>query len=202
MQILKNGDMFAGYRIAALCGKGAFGVVYLAEDPAGRKVILKIIESALYSERELEGLRNYMLISGEHPGLLRIFHIGKEGDGIYYTMEAADNCRQGDGYLPATLGNLFRLNQRQTPDDAVRIIRELLAGLKVMHDANLIHRDIKPDNIIFVNGQAKLSDPGLVAEAGQSVTFAGTLGFIPPEAFEKEMKPDPAADIYAIGKVF
>ena len=202
MQILKPGEMFAGYKIAALCGKGAFGVVYLVEDPAARKVILKVIESALYSERELEGLRNYMQISGEHPGLLRIFHLGKEGNGIYYTMEAADNCRQDDGYLPATLGNLFRLNQRQTPDDAVRIIRELLAGLKVMHDANLIHRDIKPDNIIFVNGQAKLSDPGLVAEAGQSVTFAGTLGFIPPEAFEKEMKPDPAADIYAIGKVF
>ncbi len=202
MQILKPGEMFAGYKIAALCGKGAFGVVYLAEDPVDRKAILKIIESSLYSERELEGLRNYMQVSGKHPNLLRIFHIGRTEGGIYYTMEAADNCREGENYLPATLGNLFRLNQRISPEKAVRITRELLEGLKVMHDENLIHRDIKPDNIIFVNGQAKLSDPGLVAEAGQSVTFAGTLGFIPPEAFEDEMKPDPAADLYAIGKVF
>ena len=150
MQILKPGEMFAGYKINALCGKGAFGVVYLAEDPVGRKVILKIIESSLYSERELEGLRNYMQVSGKHPNLLRIFHIGRTEGGIYYTMEAADNCREGENYLPATLGNLFRLNQRISPEKAVRITRELLEGLKVMHDENLIHRDIKPQNIMLL----------------------------------------------------
>ena len=202
VQLLKAGDFFAGYKIITLCGKGAFGIVYLAEDPVGRNVIIKIIESSLYSGRELEGLRNYMQVSGKHPNLLRIFHVGKDDNGIYYTMEAADNCQNGNSYLPATLGNIFRLNQRLSPEEAIKITRELLAGLKVMHDENLIHRDIKPDNIIFVNGQAKLSDPGLVAEAGQSVSFAGTIGFIPPEAFEHEMKPDPSIDLYAIGKVF
>ncbi|MBE6378177.1 MAG: hypothetical protein E7051_05090 [Lentisphaerae bacterium] len=202
MHYLDTGDIFAGYKIIAMCGKGASGVVYLAEDPVGRKVVLKIVESFLYSERELDGLRNYMMISGDHQGLLRIYHIGKEDNRIYYTMEAADNILDNGNYLPATLGNRFRLNERFTPEEAVDIMRELLAGLKFMHQANLIHRDIKPDNIIFVGGRAKLSDPGLVAKAGASVTFAGTIGFIPPEAFDQEMKPSPATDIYAIGKVF
>ena len=200
---LRPGDRFSGCEIIALCGRGAFGVTWLATDPLGRRVVIKIIESRLFSERELVGLRNYMQVAGKHPSLLRIHHIGETPDGLfYYIMEAADNCGGANRYLPATLGNLFRSRPRMAPEKAVDIVRELLAGLKVMHAEGLVHRDIKPANIIFVEGRAKLSDLGLVAEVDASVTFAGTPGFIPPEALEDECRPTVGHDLYALGKVF
>ena len=92
-------------------------------------------------------------------------------------LEAADSCSPDPGqYVPATLKNLFREKKRFAPDEAIQMIRDLLSGLNLMHRSNLIHRDIKPDNIIFVNGKAKLSDPGLVIQVGQEASFAGTFG--------------------------
>lgn len=200
--IPKIGDNFSGCQILARCGNGAFGITFLAQNPLGQKVIIKIISSPRSCEREIVGLRNYMLVAGKHPNLLQIYHIGETEDGFYYTMEAADNCSTDDCYYPATLGNFFRQGRIFTPEESLAITRELLSAVKVMHQANLIHRDIKPDNIIFVNGRAKLSDPGLVVEVGQSASFAGTVGFIPPEMLANESPADQASDLYALGKVF
>ena len=158
---LNKVDVFSGCEILTLCGRGAFGVTYLARDPIGRRVAVKIVGPAQRPDSELRGIRNYMPISGSHPNLLKIFHIGEIEGGLFYTMEAADDCGNGE-YVPATLGNLMRSGKRFTPEEAVKITRELLTGIQVMHNANLIHRDIKPDNLIFVDGVAKLSDPGLV----------------------------------------
>ena len=198
---LKSGDVFSGCTILSLCGRGAFGVTYLAKNPIGQKIAVKIVGSANRPERELHGIRNYMRIAGTHPNLLKVFHIGELDDGFYYTMEAADDCGNGE-YVPATLGNLMRRGKRFTPEEAVKITRELLAGIQVMHDAGLIHRDLKPDNIIFVDGVAKISDPGLVIAEGETATFAGTPGFIPPEMLETGRSADKQGDLYALGKVF
>ena len=200
--LLKKGELFFGCEILAVCGRGAFGVTYLAKDPAGRKIAVKIVGLTGRCDRELQGIRNYMRISGLHPNLLRVYHIGETEEGFFYTMEAADDCGEGSDYLPATLGNLLRRNRKFTPEEAVGIIRELLAGIQVMHDADLIHRDIKPDNIIFVGGVAKLSDPGLVITEGETASLAGTPGFIPPEMIESARPADRQSDLYAIGKVF
>ena len=199
---LKNGDFFSGCEIIAKCGAGSFGTTYLAKNPIGQKIIIKIVSSSRCSERELRGLQSYMAVSGKHPNLLQIFHIGQFEDGFYYVMEPADNCGSDDNYEPATLGNFFRKDKEFSPEKAIEITRELLAGLKFMHEANLIHRDIKPDNIIFVNGRPKLSDPGLVIEAGQKTSAAGTLGFLPPEILNSDTFTDQSTDIYALGKVF
>lgn len=199
---LKKGESFAGCEILALCGKGSYGVTYLAKNPIGKIIAVKIISLPHALERELRGLKNYMAVSGEQPGLLKVFHIGKQEHCCYYTMEAADNCGDGENYIPATLGNLMRQGRRFPPEEAVAISRELLNGISVMHKANLIHRDIKPDNIIFVNGKAKLSDPGLVIAEQEYATFAGTLGFIPPEMLEGGIPANKQSDLFAIGKVF
>ena len=200
--LLKSGEVFFGCEILAVCGRGAFGVTYLAKDPVGRKIAVKIVGSTGRCDQELQGIRNYMRISGLHPNLLRVYHIGETEEGFFYTMEAADDCGDTSGYVPATLGNLLRRNRKFTPEEAVGIIRELLAGIQVMHDADLIHRDIKPDNIIFVDGVAKLSDPGLVISEGEMASLAGTPGFIPPEMIESARPADRQSDLYAIGKVF
>jgi len=198
----RSGEVFFGCEILAVCGRGAFGVTYLAKDPVGRKIAVKIVGSTGRCDRELQGIRNYMRISGLHPNLLRVHHIGETEEGFFYTMEAADDCGDTSGYVPATLGNLLRRSRKFTPEEAVKITRELLAGIEVMHDADLIHRDIKPDNIIFVGGVAKLSDPGLVINEGETASLAGTPGFIPPEMIESARPSDRQSDLYAIGKVF
>jgi len=200
--ILKSGDVFSGCRIISRCGRGAFGVTYLARNPLGEKIAIKVVSAPRNCERELKGLRRYMAVSGSRPSLLRIFHIGELEDGFYYTMEAADDCGNGLEYTPATLANLLKRSKGLPPERAIGILRQLLEGLETMHSAHLVHRDIKPDNIIFVNGIPKLSDPGLVAMEGETVSLAGTPGFIPPEILEGGGKMDQSADLYALGKVF
>ena len=200
--ILKSGDVFSGCRIISRCGRGAFGVTYLASNPLGEKIAIKVVSAPRSCERELKGLRRYMAVSGSRPSLLRIFHIGELEDGFYYTMEAADDCGSGLEYTPATLANLLKRSKVLPPERAIEILRQLLEGLEIMHSAHLVHRDIKPDNIIFVNGIPKLSDPGLVALEGETVSLAGTPGFIPPEILEGDGKMDQSADLYALGKVF
>jgi len=195
------GDIFSGCQILSRCGKGSFGITYLARNPLGKKIIIKIVSSVHNTQREMTGLRNYMQVSGTHPNLLKVHHIGEFEDGFYYTMEAADNIAENDEYLPATLGNYFRNGRIFSPQEAIDITRELLAAVQVSHQAGLIHRDIKPDNIIFVNNTHKLSDPGLMVQVGQSASFCGTVGFIPPEALEQEAPADQKFDLYAMGKV-
>lgn len=203
VDLLKAGDIFSGCKILYQCGKGAYGVVYLAQDAIEHKIAIKVVTTDGNFARELQGVRNYMPVSGTNPNLLKIMHVGEMDSGFFYTMEAADNlCEDDTEYVPATLGNMLRQGKRFTPEEAIRIIRELLQGLTALQNAKLVHRDIKPDNIIFVNGIAKLSDPGLVAEADSRVSLAGTPGFIPPEIIERVQPVDIKSDFYAIGKVF
>ena len=202
-ETLKVGDVFSGCKILHRCGRGAYGVVYLAENAINQKIIVKLVTTDGHSNREIQGVRYYMRVSGTHSNLLQISHIGEMEDGFFYMMEAADNLNtDGTEYCPATLGNMLRQGKRFTPEEAIRIIRELLHGLTALQNAKLVHRDIKPDNIIFVNGVAKLSDPGLVVEADSQVSLAGTPGFIPPEIIERVQPADIKSDFYAIGKVF
>jgi serine/threonine protein kinase len=87
-------------------------------------------------------------------------------------------------------------------EEAIKITREILLDLKIIHAAGLIHRDIKPDNIIFVGNKAKLSDPGLIARQDSPLSIVGTPGFIPPEILIKNCPIDYTCDLYALGKVF
>ena len=98
------GSTFAGYEILAECGHGAYGHVYLATDPVGRRVALKYLLSPEAGEYELKGLRNYMSVATPSPALLRIFHCGLDDGCLFYCMEAADNAAApGAPYVPDTL---------------------------------------------------------------------------------------------------
>ena len=200
--LIKTGDYFGGCKILSQCGKGAYGMVYLAENTIGERLIIKVVENTEKSNRELNGIRNYMKVCKVHPSLLQIFHVGKTDDGFYYTMEAADNLETDAVYRPATVSNLMRQGKIFSLEEAIRIIKELLCNLKFIHEAGLIHRDIKPDNIIFVGGKAKLSDPGLVASLESRVSIAGSPGFMPPEILIHNLPVKPESDLYALGKVF
>jgi serine/threonine protein kinase len=99
-------------------------------------------------------------------------------------------------YTPRTLRSELAQGQRLPPTEAAQLARRLASALGWLHSQGLVHRDIKPGNVIFVGGQPKLADIGLVTGAGDSRSSVGTDGFIPPEG-----PGTPQGDIYGLGKL-
>ena len=191
-------------------GGGAYGEVWLARGVTGALRAVKVVwredfEDARGFEREFEGILKFEPISRDHPALVNILHVGRSPDGVsfyYYVMELGDDVRTGRDinpieYEPRTL----RADHHQATGvpwdtgDCIDVGLRLAEALHHLHEGGLAHRDVKPSNVIFVNGKAKLADIGLVAARGQR-TFVGTEGFVPPEG------PGSAqADVYSLGKV-
>lgn len=192
-------------------GGGAYGEVWLARGVTGALRAVKTVwhndfEDERGFEREFEGILKYEPISRDHPGLVHILHVGRaEADGepfYYYVMELGDDATGRNDinpveYEPRTL----RTDMKRAGGEALDVEacisagRVLAEGLEHLHCRGLAHRDVKPSNVIFVDGKAKLADIGLVAARGQR-TFVGTEGFVPPEG------PGSAqADVYSLGKV-
>lgn len=199
--IYKVGDTLGAYRLLADCGHGAYGQVFLAENTlSGQCVALKMISRQGRSvERELQGLMRYR--SCRHENLLIIHHVEQTEEFLYYTMDAADALDAGSGeYCPDTLANRLRLRGPLLESEVRSMAIALLNGLGALHQAGLIHRDIKPDNILWVGQRPVLGDIGLVS-GEMSVSFAGTPGFLPPELLTGERRAAPRDDFYALGKV-
>lgn len=198
--ILKAGDSIGSCTVVQLCGNGTFGTVYLVEDAIGRRLAVKVVpRTGALSERELAGLKNYK--DCRHTNLLAIHHIEITDSFICCTMDAADDLNRGQGeYLADTLGNRIRKSGRRTGQEIHAMLEDLLQGLEYLHQHGLVHRDIKPDNILWVNGRAVLADAGLIAPAGKG-SLAGSPGFISPQVLNGDSAPAPADDFYALGKV-
>lgn len=191
-------------------GGGAYGEVWLARGVTGALRAVKVVwredfEDERGFEREFEGILKFEPMSRDHPALMNILHVGRSPDGItfyYYVMELGDDVATGQEinpieYEPRTL----RADNHQGPgvqwdtNVCIDVGLRLAEALHHLHEHGLAHRDVKPSNVIFVNGRAKLADIGLVAMRGQR-TFVGTEGFVPPEG------PGSAqADVYSLGKV-
>jgi WD40 repeat protein len=101
-----------------------------------------------------------------------------------------------DTYEPTTLRTVLKERGRLPSSEGLNIGAALAEALEHLHAHGLVHREIQPSNIIFVNGRPKLADIGLVARADATLSFVGTEGYLPPEGPGK-----PAADIYSFGKV-
>jgi eukaryotic-like serine/threonine-protein kinase len=191
-------------------GGGAYGEVWLARGVTGALRAVKVVwredfEDERGFEREFEGILKFEPISRDHPALVNILHVGRGTYGgafYYYVMELGDDVATGREinpieYQPRTLrGDQPQATvERWDTDECIDVGLRLAEALGHLHENGLAHRDVKPSNIIFVNGRAKLADIGLVAARGQR-TFVGTEGFVPPEG------PGSAqADIYSLGKV-
>ncbi len=199
------------HRMIRCIGKGAYGEVWLAEDMIGKSKAVKLIRRAAFNndvpfEREFKGLQKYTPISLSHPGLVHILHIGRNDAGgfIYYIMEAGDDVSAGQAFDPKTYAprNLGTDVDARGPLPVREVIQTgigIAEALSHLHRHGLIHRDIKPGNIIFVHGRPKLADIGLVTEIatpGREVTFIGTHGYMPPDG-----PGAPSADIYSLGKL-
>jgi serine/threonine protein kinase len=195
-------------------GEGAYGKVWLARKPGGKWQALKVIYLAKFDQntdpydREFKGVSRYQPWSDQHPGLLCIEFVSAKLDGFfYYVMELGDAVEPGwesdpSHYKPRDLVNVrAHLHGHRLPVmDCLKIGLSLSDALEFLHQKGLTHRDIKPQNVIFVNGQPKLADVGLIAEIrpDQERTIVGTPGFMPPAP---EIPGSPQADIYSLGMV-
>lgn len=195
--------------------EGAYGKVWLARNAAGEWRALKVIYLAKFEgdpdpyEREFAGVQKYQPVSGQHPGLLRVDFVSeKKLDFFYYVMELGDAVVPGWEDQPARykprdlVSERAQLRGRRLPvKDCVRLGIQLSEALDFLHRQGLTHRDIKPQNIIFVRGQPKLADLGLITgirPLGHQGTLVGTPGFMPPSP---ERPGTVAADIYSLGMV-
>ena len=196
-----RGDLFHGLEMLRRCGAGSYGEVWLCRDLTGSLLAVKLIRK----ERGVAELRGVSAIRSalpRHPGVLTIHHVDEDDDFLWYTMDAADNLGADlENYLPDTLENRLK---REIPVDAVAVIKQLLEGVTALHDAGIVHRDIKPDNILFLRGRAVIGDIGMAAPDISRLSLAGTLEFLPPEVRDGSASPGSigkGGDVYALGKV-
>jgi CHASE2 domain-containing sensor protein len=196
-------------------GEGAYGKVWLARNAVGQWQALKVIYRAKFGddnspyEREFRGIERYKRVSDRHPVLLRIDFVSrmKPQGYFYYAMELGDAVTPGweknpADYKPLDLTALCAANHGRLPvRECARIGARLCDALQYLHSQSLAHRDVKPRNIIFVNGEPKLADVGLVTDLGRpanEITWVGTPDYMPPPP---EPPGTPAADIYGLGMV-
>ena len=201
---LSPGTTLGGrYRIISTLGAGGMGVVYKAHDLELDDVVaLKMLRpGVLLDAEQLDRLKSEIKLARRitHPNVLRTFDFGEVDGRPYISMEYVRGL---------TLRYLLGETARVPYSAALRIARQLSAGLGAAHEVGVLHRDIKPENLILeANGNAKLMDFGIARPARrvaaghtQPGTFIGTPNYCAPEQLTGE-DVDERGDIYACGVV-
>lgn len=191
------GTMLAGrYRIVAPLGSGGAGEVYRAEDTKlGQTVALKFISPGIAHEKALlERIISEVRIGRQvsHPNLCRIYDMGEIGNQYFITMEYVDG---------ENLASLLRRVGRLPEDKATDVAREICSGLSAAHDRGVVHRDVKPGNVMIDGrGHARITDFGLAVASGHAPgeSFAGTPAYMAPEQLEGAEATE-QSDIYSLG---
>ena len=190
------------YAVLAELGRGAMGVVYKARDPQlDRLVAIKSVRRDLGLAAEEDGLlrkRVYQeaMAAGRltHPNIVAIHDVVELDEIPYIVMEYVEG---------RTLADLIAAQGPLPPPQAVRFVSEVCSGLDYAHARGVVHRDIKPGNILVTaGGMAKVSDFGIARIAGSRVTrtgaFLGTPAYMAPEQL-RGRAPDARTDVFAAG---
>jgi serine/threonine protein kinase len=198
--------MFAGHRLQAEIGRGGMGVVYMAHHVAlDRRAAVKVI-AAEHSERadfRTRFSRESRLVARiEHPNVVPVQNAGEHDGTLYIAMPLVEGI---------DLGSLIGIYGRLTPPLAGKLVMQVASALHAAHRLGLVHRDVKPANILVTGRQGEhhafLTDFGLAKNigAGSGATAAdvvlGTIDYIAPEQIESATTVDGRADIYALGCV-
>lgn len=191
-----------GYRVVSVLGQGGMGVVLQAFDPAlDRVVALKVLRT---DRLDAESRRRFVregraLAQIRHDHVVNVYSVTDPPAGPpFLTME----CLSGP-----SLAERISAERHLAPAAAAEIVMEVACGLHAAHAAGLVHRDIKPGNILYdaVSGRWKLSDFGLAQQTlaatplTQSGTLAGTPAYMSPEQVQGHRRLDARSDIYSLG---
>jgi serine/threonine-protein kinase len=185
------------YRIVSLLGRGGMGEVYRANDLLlGQAVALKFLPAEWTSHEEtLARFRNEVRIARQisHSNVCRVYDIGEVEGSTYLSMEYVDG---------EDLASLLRRIGRLPPHKALEIARQLCAGLAAAHDKGVVHRDLKPGNIMLDGqGQLRITDFGLAGVAGEVKDIrSGTPAYMAPEQ-RSGQEVTPRSDLYSLGIV-
>jgi tetratricopeptide (TPR) repeat protein/tRNA A-37 threonylcarbamoyl transferase component Bud32 len=196
------GSLIGGrYELRSLLGRGGFAIVYRAFDrELRREIALKLLRGDRVSEASLRRFRREAAVARDaaNQRLIRIFDIAGSGNAVFLTLELVDGGSLED-----------RLRRGPLPvDEAIRLGIQILEGLRVLHDLRIVHRDVKPGNVLLTTaGDIKLADFGLARQLERDETRAtrhdsllGTVQYLSPEqALGEEV--DPRSDLYSFGVV-
>ena len=204
---LPPGTDVGPYRIEGLVGHGGMGVVYRARDVRlDRPVALKMLSpvgvpDAAHVDRFVQEAR--LTASVDHPNIVRVFDVGVFGSQPYMVIELLD-------------GETLRARLERgslSIEDARRITVDIARGLAAAHAAGLVHRDLKPDNIVLTRqGVTKILDFGIAKLTSEDVErrkaastltgiLLGTVGYLAPEQIRGDDRVDARADLFAVGSI-
>ena len=196
------GKQLGSYRVIRFLGSGGFADVYLGEHlQLGTLAAIKVLAIKLASSQEIEDFRKEArtIASLNHPYIVRILDFGIQEGVVYLVMDYAPN---------GTLRGRHPKGARLLPTTILPYIKQVAEALQYAHDEKLIHRDVKPENMLLGRrNEVLLSDFGiaLVAETSAETTpssaqqVAGTVGYMAPEQINGH--PQPASDQYALAVV-
>lgn len=186
------------YQVRSRIARGGMATVYLATDlRLERRVAIKIMHGHLaddntFKSRFVQEARSAARLA--HPNVVNVFDQGQDADMAYLVME----------YLPGiTLRDLINDYGRLTPEQTMDILVAVLSGLAAAHKSGIVHRDVKPENVLLADdGRIKLGDFGLARAASNNTAtgqaLLGTIAYLSPELVTRGVA-DARSDIYALG---
>jgi serine/threonine protein kinase len=198
--VLSPGSTFAGYQVENVVGLGGIGILYRARQlRLDRLVALKLVEPDVARDpvvRERLRREARAVASLDHPNVVPLYEAGEEDGNVYIVTRWIEGTE---------LGTLIQRDGPLPSGQAARVAAQIASALEIAHERGLIHRDVKPSNVILTSeGHVYLTDFGLAkrAETAPGLTAAdqilGTVDYVAPEVIEGG-EPDARSDIYSLG---
>jgi serine/threonine-protein kinase len=200
--VLSPGSTIAGYEVEAVVGSGGLGILYRARQlRLNRPVALKVVEPEVAAEpvvRERLRREARTVASLDHPNVVPLYEAGEEHGTVYIVTRWVDGTE---------LGELIRRDSPIRPARAAHIAAQIASALEVAHEKGLVHRDVKPSNVLVTSeDHVYLTDFGLTKRAESASGFTGaqamlgTIDYVAPEQIEGG-DPDTRGDVYGLACV-
>lgn len=192
-------ELIGRYRIKRVLGEGGFGIVYLAHDQQlGRSVAIKVPRKERLSEPKTYLEEARILAGLDHPNIVPVHDVGSTSDGLCYVVSKLIEGRDLAKFIKES---------GQSHLQKAEIVAEIADALHFAHRNGLVHRDVKPGNILIdSSGKAYLADFGLALkdeDFGKEKRFAGTPAYMSPEQARGDGdRVDGRSDVFSLGVVF